>query len=307
MLGAIVFLSGVGLSLCVHVAVPAYDVPAYDVPAYDVSAYDAGDVYTSASCQPARKLAPLCCIYITCTACFLIIPIALPLPTTFPPNQADGWKLVGSLDMLDCSNPSCPTSWKQFATKMACGRIHGSACDSLIVSTGSGTFQQVCGRFRAFQWGSPDAFAQLGGQTTIDKAYVDGISITYFMGGQRQHVFTYAIGDQEYYNPSNYPQSTCPCAGGKQPPAFVSTSNYYCESGNPNKNNWYSNQIFCDPLWDGKECRFNEATCCDPPNQPWFCRDLGQPVASDLEIRLCADEGTDNEDVALESYELYVR
>ena len=236
--------------------------------------------------------------------CFLTIPIA---PTTFPPNAADGWKKVGSLDMLDYQNQKCPPSWNQYPTKMACGRKHDSACDSLIVPTRGAPFRQVCGRFRAFQWGSPDAFAQLGGQTTIDKAYVDGISITYTDGaGQKQHVFTYAIGDQEYYNPSNYPQSTCPCAGGKQPPPFVRLAHHYCESGNPDKNTWYGDRIFCDPLWDGEECRFNEATCCDPPNQPWFCRDLGKTVSADLEIRLCADEGLGNEDIALESYELYV-
>ena len=141
---------------------------------------------------------------------------------------------------------------------------------------------------------------------SIDGPYVDGISITYNNGGQRQHVFTYAAGIMEQYNPSIYPQSTCPCAGGTQIPPFVRTADYYCESGNPDKT-WYANQLFCDSLWDGEECRYAEETCCHAPHQPWFCKDLGKRVSSDLEIRLCADEGVVNEDIAVEAYEFYVR
>eukprot|EP00731_Ephydatia_muelleri_P012693 Em0007g3a len=139
---------------------------------------------------------------------------------------------------------------------------------------------------------------------TIDGPYVDGISITYYDEGKRQHVFTYAAGLMEQYNPAYYPAATCPCAGGAQPPLFVRSTDYYCESGNPDSS-YYFNQIFCDPLWDGKECRYDEESCCTPPNQPWFCKDLFKRVASDLEIRICSDEAFDNEDIAVESYELY--
>ena len=230
------------------------------------------------------------------------------LPTVFPPAAADGWELVGSLDMLDYQHQKCPNQWRSYITKKACGRIPGQLCSSLIVPTGSSSFRQVCGRIRAFQFGSPDAFAALfvAKPVSIDGPYVDGISITYNNGGQRQHVFTYAAGLMEQYNPSIYPQSTCPCAGGTQIPPFVRTADYYCESGNPDKT-WYANQLFCDPLWDGEECRYAEETCCHAPHQPWFCKDLGKRVSSDLEIRLCADEGVVNEDIAVEAYEFYVR
>ena len=235
---------------------------------------------------------------------------ALPLPTVFPPptGRSGDWRLVGSLDMLDYKNQRCPSTWKPYLTKKACGRISSPGCSSVIVSTGSGAFRQICGRVRAFQWGTTDGFAAYATPkpVTIDGPYVDGISITYYDEGKRQHVFTYAAGLMEQYNPAYYPAATCPCAGGAQPPLFVRSTDYYCESGNPDSS-YYVNQIFCDPLWDGKECRYDEESCCTPPNQPWFCKDLFKRVASDLEIRICSDEAFDNEDIAVESYELYVR
>ena len=218
--------------------------------------------------------------------------------------------------MLDYQNQKCPPTWRSFASKKACGRINGGACNSVIVPTGRTPFQQVCGQVRAFQWGSPDAFASK--RQTLDEPYVDGVSITYYEAGRRQHVFTYAAGVMEQLQGS----TLCPCAGGTVPPVFINDADYYCESGNSDKT-WYTNQLFCDPLWDGKECRYSEETCCKtlPPNpidqpvaipyrtapQPWFCKDFGKYVESDLEIRICGDEGIDNEDIAVESYELYVR
>ena len=101
--------------------------------------------------------------------------------------------------------------------------------------------------------------------------------------------------------------SSCPCAGGTSPPAFVG-SDYYCEaalSGPP----WdppvlYSN----DTLWDGQDCDGLERTCCDPPNLPWFCKELPEPTTDDLEFRLCADEPRNtNEDIPIDLVKLYIQ
>ena len=210
--------------------------------------------------------------------------------------------------MLDYKNQTCPSQWRAYTSKKACGRISSQSCSSVIVPTGNDSFRQVCGRFRAFGFGSTDAFAALvvQGPVTIDGPYVDGISITYNNRGQREHVFTYAAGVMEQYNPGNSPHCTCPCAGGTQIPSFVQSTDYYCESGNSD-NTYLNDQIFCDPLWDGKECRYAEETCCNPPHQPWFCKTLDKCVNSDLEIRLCADQSVNDEDIVLESYELWVR
>lgn len=78
-------------------------------------------------------------------------------------------------------------------------------------------------------------------------------------------------------------------------PTFVG-SDYYCESG-----------LHTDPLWDGQDCGGDEGTCCDPPNLPWFCKELPEPwpTTDDLEVRLCADQGDD--DVPIELVELYIQ
>ena len=101
--------------------------------------------------------------------------------------------------MLDYKNQRCPSTWKPYVTKKGCGRINGLGCDSVIVPTGREAIRQICGRVRAFQWGDTDAFAAFAAPkpVTIDGPYVDGISITYYDEGKRQHVFTYAAGHME--------------------------------------------------------------------------------------------------------------
>ena len=77
---------------------------------------------------------------------------------------------------------------------------------------------------------------------------------------------------------------------------------YYCESGNVGTLDQWSSD---DPLWDGEDCPTNN-TCCDPPNLPWFNRMIDPPSTADIELRLCQDEVTVNEDVSVELFELYV-
>ena len=94
------------------------------------------------------------------------------------------------------------------------------------------------------------------------------------------------------------------CAGnnGSLPPSFVQ-DHYYCEAGNvgDRENRWFDE----DPLWDGEGCPTNN-TCCDPPNLPWFHRIVNPASIADIELRLCQDESTSNEDVSVQLFELYV-
>ena len=131
--------------------------------------------------------------------------------------------------------------------------------------------------------------------------YVDGVSITYGSPGNRHHVYTYAAGVTEL----SVSSSACPCAGGTSTPSFVG-SDYYCESGNPNPT-WYDTTFYnYDVLWDGHLCRNAEATCCDPLTLPWFCKTFHTPITENMEVRICLDEGLNNENVALEFFELYI-
>ena len=84
-------------------------------------------------------------------------------------------------------------------------------------------------------------------------------------------------------------------------------SNYYCESGNSN-DTWTYTLYTEDQLWDGKGCGTNETICCLAPGLPWFHRDYGNVTTTDyIELRVCGDQSTTNEDVPVSFYEIYIK
>ena len=213
------------------------------------------------------------------------------------------WVKVGYLNMTDPTQ-QCPDSWQNVTSpRAACEKKSNGIpyCDSVNITTNGASYQKVCGRLRGYQVGSPDGFRTFTGyQSNIEMFYVDGVSITYGSPGNRQHVYTYAAGNREYYFPSS-----CPCAQGTSPPDFIG-SDYYCESGNNETTDYYTVFYYADVLWDRQLCNHDEVTCCNPPDLPWFCRNFPTPITEDLEVRICLDEGLDNENVALEFFELYI-
>ena len=58
--------------------------------------------------------------------------------------------------------------------------------------------------------------------------------------------------------------------------------------------------------WDGHGFG-PRSNCCRFNSPPWFCRQLPQPTRDYIEVRLCGDESTDNEDALIELVELYVQ
>ena len=227
-------------------------------------------------------------------------------------NVTGGWGRVANLNMTD-PNQQCPGNLCLTYTDpiRLCGRRTNYGCDSVTFTTYGVRYQQVCGRVRGYQVASPDGFQRYPNShnfcpapCTIDKPYVDGVSITHG-DNPREHIWTYAAGVTENSYESLRPN--CPCTGiGVSPPDFVG-SDYYCESGldvSPFKQSvLYSN----DPLWDGQDCEGLERTCCDPPNLPWFCKELPEPTTDNLEFRICADEPHTNEDIPIELVELYIQ
>ncbi len=61
-----------------------------------------------------------------------------------------------------------------------------------------------------------------------------------------------------------------------------------------------------DPLWDGTGCGINN-TCCSLNNPPWFLKQLPSTTADDIEMRMCFDQQSYDEDTPIEIIELYVR
>ena len=218
-------------------------------------------------------------------------------------NATGSWVRVANLNMTD-PDQQCPDNFQLYTDPIrVCGKGHDgtSGCDSVTFTTYGIQYQQVCGRVRGYQFRSPDGFQC--SLCNIDNAYVEGVSITH--GSPRKHIWTFAAGLTEIIQ--HFPGYTCPCTGGGAvPPSFVG-SDYYCESGLP-ESPWEAVLYSDDPLWDGQDCGGDEGTCCDPPNLPWFCKELPETTTDDLEVRLCAVQHSGiDEDIPIEVLELYIQ
>ena len=144
-----------------------------------------------------------------------------------------GWRRVVYLDMTN-PNASCPSGWQftSYDSKNLCGRntsTAGLACDSVLFPVTTGDYTSVCGSIRAYQEGQIDAFEPYhdGQVTTIEGAYVAGVSLTH--GTPRQHIWTFAAGIAEYEQSRD---DACPCDASIniRIPPFVG-EDYFCESG----------------------------------------------------------------------------
>ena len=216
-----------------------------------------------------------------------------------------GWRRVAYLNMSDPSQ-QCPSVWREIGTPhRVCGRrstAFASSCEGLNYTTGSGHYDQVCGRIIGYQIGEPEAFWRTSGHS-LNRFYVDGISVTH--GPPRQHIWTFATGlDEQHPN-------ACPCITGSRQtvgrhiPSFVG-QNYFCESG---ITKWNSTYVFYpngDPLWDGQGCG-PTSSCCTFNSPPWFNIQLPSPTTNDIEVRICSHVGIQREDSPIELMEIYVK
>ena len=93
-----------------------------------------------------------------------------------------------------------------------------------------------------------------------------------------------------------------------QPPEFVG-DNYYCESANEAEIESFAGppEFFAaDKLWDGQQCD-HEGTCCTTKSPPWFSVELANSTNDSIEVRICGDEGTNNEDTPIELLKIYIQ
>ena len=61
-----------------------------------------------------------------------------------------------------------------------------------------------------------------------------------------------------------------------------------------------------DPLWDSDGCG-PTSRCCTWNNPPWFCRELPEPTTDNIEVRICGDYITENEDTPIQQLEIYIQ
>lgn len=220
-----------------------------------------------------------------------------------------GWTRVANLDFGESSS-SCPNSLKLSTTNRirSCGsQSPAPGCASVSFETVI-SYNSVCGKIIGYQKGSTEAFHR-SSSPTIDQNYVDGVSLTH--GTQsRTHIWTFVAalseGDSEK-------QHACSCSNTTStrsttaPPAFVKTD-YFCDTGvqGPYLSSYNQKIFVSNRLWDGKGCGLDSA-CCGFNNPPWFYKKLSESTNNDIELRLCRDSGSNNEDVLLTRIKLYIQ
>ena len=217
-------------------------------------------------------------------------------------GKGGGWRRIVSLNMTD-PNENCPTQFRTYSQDgvRACGRpvTNSYSCVGITFPSRDIKYSQVCGKVIGYQFKFTDG-AYRGGN--INSAYIDGISLTH--GYPRKHIWTFISGAT-----GSGPYNRCPCGSTDVHSAswFVG-SNYYCEAGYEGSQQPLDSKIYTsDPLWDGEGCGSSEPDCCDRTLIPWFYRSFGYSTTDYIEMRICCDEGTHDEDVPVGEYEIYVK
>ena len=221
-------------------------------------------------------------------------------------NLEGGWMRIANLNMTQTT--SCPTGFRLYinGSVRACGRPDTSSgsCVGKIFSSSGIEYSQVCGKVIGYQVGHPDAAAERvnGILNNINTYYVDGVSLTH--GNPREHIWTLISGQ----NDRSRHVSKCPCGDGSYLAPSLVGSDYYCEAGYQGDNVPQDGEFYSsDPLWDGKDCGYRETACCQSSLIPWFYKSIGNYTTDYIEMRICCNEETDDEDVAIEQYDIYVK
>ena len=205
-----------------------------------------------------------------------------------------GWMRVAELDMTNTSH-QCPSGLMERNDSpniRTCVRNETSGgCSSVELSTANIQYSTVCGRITAYQFGQVDDFES----TDINSVYVDGVSLTH--GIPRQHIWTFAAAGRG--------DRICPCRNNSPRPDTVG-EDFFCDTGNRGFSS--TDVIFygVNTLWDGDGCEPGNM-CCSNDNPPYFNKTLSWPTTDNIEMRVCRDEGASNEDIAIESVEIYVQ
>ena len=216
-----------------------------------------------------------------------------------------GWRRVAFLDMKD-PNQTCPDQWRlheQDSLRLCGRRLYRSfACDSVKFDIGGRVYSQVCGRLIGYQYGSPDGAGHVVYSPTpgngINEPYLDGVSITY--GRPRKHIWSFFGHWNGYGCCSSIHINNTQFLG------FIG-DNAFCDTGNVDNVAWQDTLFVNHSLWDGVGGCTYSYTCCHSKSGPWFQTALAAPAVSDIEVRICTDQHSINEDTPLELVEIYVK
>ena len=197
-----------------------------------------------------------------------------------------GWSRLAYLNIHE-PGAQCPTGLKQKHDPLSCARseIEGG-CSSVMYTIGPMPYTHICGKINGIQYRGLDGFTKYTSirpkNPTIDDNYVDGISLTYGNAGSRSHIWTFVAS---------------PCSLSEQSiPQFVG-NHYSFDGGTPG-----TGPIFEGLLWDEHQCPFSPAG-----SEPWFYRKLPQNSFDGIEMRLCRDQDSADENLLIQHVEIFVQ
>ena len=228
-----------------------------------------------------------------------------------PCGGSGPWRKIAHLNMND-PNQQCPTNWRLVTSPVrACARstLTGPSCDSAVFSSEGTAYSHVCGRVNAIQRGTPEAFyASIDGRNPgLDASYIDGVSLTHGAAGSRQHIWSFVAA--QFEQDSIITSSVCPCTNtqtnwGHQIQPYIGNS-YFCDTGDSDPG--VSLAAYPDdPLWDGEGCG-PTSSCCQFNTPPWFCVKLEAPTTDDIELRICLNQGAQDESIEVTLVEIFTQ
>ena len=216
-----------------------------------------------------------------------------------------GWMRVANVNMKNTSH-TCPQGLREVTklSKRLCTKTIVVGCSSATFDVYGTEYTHVCGKVIGYQDKTPDGFGPYNGNTNlgIDDVYVDGVILTHGMN-PRKHIWTFAASRSH----ADF-RGQCPCINtslNTRIPPWVGSDYYFCDTAN--RAGAYQHIFYPDdPLWDGEGCPPTNS-CCSFNSPPWFSKQLSSPTADNMELRACTNANDRNEDVPIESMELYIQ
>ena len=181
-----------------------------------------------------------------------------------------GWMRIAKLSK-NHNGTKCFSGLKQSAlNRSSCVAQSDSAnCSHTLFSSFNIPYSRIHGIVRSYGVGTPNGFRSIS--QGINDNYVDGISFTYGMPPNRQHIYSFAATS-----------GSCFLIGHR--PNFVS-SDYNC----------LTTLNMAASVCSGSSCL------------KYFFVQLEASTDQDIEMRVCRDQSRNDEDIVIEDIEIYVR
>ncbi len=200
------------------------------------------------------------------------------------------WRSVVSFNINNSRNSQCPNGLLARESPSSCiADFDGVGCTSVTYPI-NGSYSCVLGKIHGYQLGTPDGFLQYSFNrpvnATLNENYVDGVSLTH--GREpRTHIWTFTAGSSD-----STPVDCGICF--TNTPSYIKT-HYTCDV-----NNFCAFNTACthNILWhDSRQC----------VGSPIFHRQLPNMTSDDIDMRVCRDEDSGNENILFTNIEIYVQ